>query len=335
MELLLSAISTGGLVGAANQYLCLLILAVAARFNLVSLSPQMSFISNYWFIAAAAIFWVITIAPAYASLLSPGVMNTINTISNFISGFIVPLSSAFLALAAIGVISGMHPELQKFFETMNFFNTEGNLGGTSYFVAAASGVTATALTGLKALAKPVISTSTGTAVTVSAPIYATLENVASLILMVLAYFLSKINPWLLVVLLALVIILVVGLVVYALIKLKQLKRGVGKVLSLTESNPKAGFSIIGEFFFWGTGWLIYRYWARGGLMLLFYAIWWLIFLIVQPMFVALFSFFPPILPVMGLISIVFLLFVFFIFGLSSSRSLLKEMEHIENAAQNA
>ena len=69
MELLLSAISTGGLVGAANQYLCLLLLAIAARLNIISISPQMSFVSNYWFIAAAAVFWIITIAPAYASLL--------------------------------------------------------------------------------------------------------------------------------------------------------------------------------------------------------------------------------------------------------------------------
>ena len=335
MELLLSAISTGGLVGAANQYLCLLLLAIAARLNIISISPQMSFVSNYWFIAAAAIFWIITIAPAYASLLSPGVMNSINTVSNFISGFIVPLSSAFLALAAIGVISGMHPELQKFFETMNFFNTGGDFGGTSIFIAAASGVTATALTGLKALAKPVISTSTGTAATVSAPIYATLENIASLVLMVLAYYLSKINPWLLVVLLILIIFSILGLVIYALMKLKQLKKGLGKVLSLTENNPRAGFSVIGEFFIWGAGWLIYRYWARGVMMLLFYIIWWLAFLVIQPMFIALFSFFPPILPVMGLLSIVFLLFTFFVFGISSSRSLLKEIELKENAPQNA
>ena len=229
----------------------------------------------------------------------------------------------------------MHPELQKFFETMNFFNTKGNFGGTSVFIAAASGVTATALTGLKALAKPIISTSTGTAATVSAPIYATLENIASIVLMVLAYFFSKINPWLLVVLLALVILSILGLVVYALMKLKQLKKGLGNVLALTENNPRAGFSVIGEFFIWGAGWLVYRYWARGVIMLLFYIIWWLAFLVIQPMFVALFSFFPPILPVMGLLSIVFLLFVFFIFGISSSKSLLKEIEYKENAPQNA
>jgi len=42
MELVLSAISSGGLVGAANQYLCLIIISVAAKSGPVRLAPQVS-----------------------------------------------------------------------------------------------------------------------------------------------------------------------------------------------------------------------------------------------------------------------------------------------------
>ena len=98
MELVLSAISAGGLVGAGDQYLCLMIISIAAKTDLVKLTPQMTFMESWWFLGIVTVFWLLTIAPAYASLLSPGVMNAINTVVNFLSGFLVPASGALLAL---------------------------------------------------------------------------------------------------------------------------------------------------------------------------------------------------------------------------------------------
>jgi len=66
MELLLSAISAGGLSGAADQYLCLIILSVAARLDLVSLAQPVAFMESWWFIGIVALFWVLTTLPATA-----------------------------------------------------------------------------------------------------------------------------------------------------------------------------------------------------------------------------------------------------------------------------
>ncbi|MBE9509002.1 MAG: DUF4126 family protein, partial [Chloroflexi bacterium] len=216
MQLVLSAISAGGLVGAGNQYLCLLIVSAAAKMDLISLTPQMGFMESWWFIGIVAAFWLLTIAPAYASLLSPGVMNAINTTVNFISGFAVPVSAALLSLASIGIIVEMNPDLRNVLRTMQLFDPEGGIGTTGFLVAGGSALTATVLTGSKFLAKPAVSTATGTTGTVSAPIYATLENLASIILMALLFVLTQINPWLLVGLLALVTLLILGVLAYAI-----------------------------------------------------------------------------------------------------------------------
>ena len=214
MELVLSAISTGGLVGGANQYLCLIIISVAAKLGLVSLAPQISFIESWWFIAVVAVFWLLTVLPAYGSLLSPGVMNVINTVVNLVSGFIVPASAALLTLASVGIIVEMHPDLYDILKTLQIFDPIGqSIGKAGWLMAGGGALTAVALTGAKFLAKPAVSTATGMAGTASAPTYATVENVASVVLMALAYMLGQINPWLLVGLLALVALTLVALLV--------------------------------------------------------------------------------------------------------------------------
>jgi hypothetical protein len=128
MQLILSAISAGGVIGAADQYLCLLILAVGARFGLVDIMPPMAFMTSDWFIALVAVLWVLTVAPAYASAIAPGIMNVINTVVNFVSGFVVPVSSAMLSLASVGAIVNLNPELRGMFETLQIFNGNGGLG---------------------------------------------------------------------------------------------------------------------------------------------------------------------------------------------------------------
>ena len=190
MELVLSAISAGGLVGISDQYMCLLILAVATRLGWVNLSGPMSFMSSDWFIGLVGLFWLLSIAPAYASLLSPGVMNVVNTIANFLSGFLVPLSSALLALASVGVIAGINPDMKQLLQTVFIFNPGGSIGPTGLAISAASATIGTSMTVMKGVAKPAVGSSTGTIGHLSAPIYATLENVASVILMALAYWLA-------------------------------------------------------------------------------------------------------------------------------------------------
>ncbi len=286
MQLVLSAISAGGLVGAGNQYLCLLIVSAAAKMDLISLTPQMGFMESWWFIGIVAAFWLLTIAPAYASLLSPGVMNAINTTVNFISGFAVPVSAALLSLASIGIIVEMNPDLRDVLRTMQLFDPEGGIGTTGFLVAGGSALTATVLTGSKFLAKPAVSTATGTTGTVSAPIYATLENLGSIILMALLFVLTQINPWLLVGLLALVTLLILGVLAYAIYQLWKLGKGIGRVMHLIETQPKAGLSIVAEFLVWGSGWLIWKNWSRGILRLVMWALWLLAIFFVVPAIVA-------------------------------------------------
>jgi len=274
MELLLSAISVGGLAGAADQYLCLIILSVAARLGLVSLAQPVAFIESWWFIGIVVVFWVLTVLPAYGSLLSPGVMNAVNTVTNFLSGFMVPVSAALLTLTSVGIIAEMNPELYDILQTLRIFDPTGQSVGTiGWLMAGGGALTASALTGAKFLAKPAISTVMGTAGTASAPVYATVENAAAVILMVLAYVLIRINPWLLVGLLALVVLLVVVVLAWSVYQLWRMGKGIGRVLRLVETRPQAGLSVVAEFLVWGSGWLIWKNWNRGLVRLVLWGLW--------------------------------------------------------------
>jgi len=272
MELILSAIASGGLVGASDQYLCLLIIAIASKTNLIQLAPQMGFMESWWFIAVIAIFWLLTLAPAYASLLSPGVMNAINTVVKFLSGFVVPVSGALLTLASVGVIAEMHPETHHLLETLRIFSPTG-IGGVGWLMAGGGAVAASALNGAKFVAKPALSSASGTTAHLAAPIYATVENAASIVLMGLLYLLGRIDPWLLVALAALVALILLGLLAYGVYMLWKLGKGIGRVIHLIEVRPRAGLSVVAEFLVWGSGWLIWEHWNRGLLRLVIWLLW--------------------------------------------------------------
>jgi hypothetical protein len=275
MKLVLAAIAAGGVIGAADQYLCLLIISILAKTGLIELSPDMATLfESWWFIGVVAVFWLVTIAPSYASALGPGVMNVVNTVVNLLSGLLVPVSAALLALASAGIIVGMHPELRTSLQAMQLFdlNGDGNIGD-GLFVITGSALTASALTGAKFLAKPALSTATGTAGTVSAPVYATLENVASVVLMVLLVVLLKIDPWLLVALLATVTLVVLGVLAYAVYKMWKLAKGIGRVIHLIETRPRIGWSIVIESLVWGLGSLLWKKWARGIFRMALWVLW--------------------------------------------------------------
>jgi len=328
MELILSAITSGGLVGAANQYACLLILSIAAKLGWVTLTTQMDFMSTYWFMGIVGFFWLITLAPAFSSILAPGVMNVINTITNFLSGFIVPISSAMLALASVGVIANMNPDLKQIIETLRIFDPDGSLGTTGLVVAGAGGTAAIAMTAMKAIAKPGISASTGTTGTVSAPTFAIAENLASFILMIASYLLVKVDPWLLVVFGVIIFIAMTALVAFALYQLWRFQKGIGRVLRLAQTNPRAGLAVFAEFFFWGVGWLVWKQWARGVIMLIFLAGWIAVLVLLVPLIGAAFLFIPPLVPIITTALIILMIVFFIIVGLSSARSLLKYLEDV-------
>ncbi|MCE1254334.1 MAG: DUF4126 domain-containing protein, partial [Anaerolineae bacterium] len=215
MELILSAISAGGLVGASDQFMCLLIVAVAGRMGWVQLSDPMTFMSSEWFIILIALFWVLSIAPAYASLLSPGIMNAVNSVTNFLSGFLVPLSSALLTLASAGIIASINPDLHQFLQSMQIFTADGSIGPTGLVMGATSAAVGTSMTAMKALAKPAVSTVTATTGHLDAPLFTTIENLASVALMLLAYWLLQLDPWMLVVLAVALFIILLVLLIYA------------------------------------------------------------------------------------------------------------------------
>lgn len=318
MQLILSAISAGGVIGIANQYLCLLIVGLAARFGFVTLDSPMAFMASGWFITLAAILWVLTVAPAYSSMIAPGIMNAINTAVNFVSGFVVPISSALLALASAGAIVNLNPELRAMFDTLQIFNGDGSLGTTGYVIAGGSAITAVALTGIKAAAKPAISTSTGTAGHLSAPMFATVEAVVSIVLMGLVYGLTQIDPILLIVLLGLVFVLAIVILAYALRQLWQLKRGIGKLLRLAQEHPRAGLAVAVEFCVWGLGWLVWGHYGRAVIML---GVWGIMLaaLVAVP---GMMAFFPP----LSLLAFGAMLSIYVLIGFNTAGALLKVLE---------
>jgi hypothetical protein len=326
MEIILSAIAAGGLVGAADQYLCLLLLSIGARLGLFQVAPEMSFLTSYWFMGAAAVLWVLTNSPAYASLLAPGVMNAINAAVNFISGFVVPLSAGLFALAAAGVITGLNPDLDAVLQALRVFNQDGSLGTSGAAIAGAGALAAVSLTGMKGLAKPAVSAATQTTGTLSAPVFATLESLASVLIVGLIYFLSKINPWLLVALLVIVFLLMAVLLAYALYQLWKLQKGIGRLLRLAQAHPLAGLSIALEFLVWGGGWLAWKSWGRGLLMLAAWGLWILAFIFIDTLVAALFAFFPPLIPVMVTLSSVLLIALYVGISLKTTGSLMKHVE---------
>lgn len=311
MKLVIAAISAGGVLGVADQYVCLLIVSVLSKVGLITLSPQMDRVfGSWWFIGIVAFLWLLTTVPAYASALDPTVTKWINNITNIVSGFLVPVSAALLALAAAGVITGMHPDLQISLEALQLFDADGDgvIGGAGLLVIGGSALTASALTGGKFLAKQAIGVGTGTAGTpVTGPVFATLENLASVVLMVLLYILSRINPWLLVGLLAFILLLMLALLAYTVYRLWKLAKGVGRVIHLIETRPRVGLSILAEFFIWGLGSLFWEKWPRGIFRIVLWLLWLLVIFLVIPGILMLLGTVAVMLPILEML--VFALFV--------------------------
>ena len=236
--------------------------------------PQVGFVRSWWFIGVVALFWALTVLPAYATALGPGVMNVVNIVANVLSGVFVPVSGAVLALSAAGVIADMNPTLYELLMTLRIFDPDGSgIGNIGWAMAGGAGVTAAALTGAKFLAKPALSSATGMLGTASAPIFATVENVSAVVLMVAAYLLGRVNPWLIVALLAMAIVAILAALVWAIYQLRKLGKGIGRVVSLIETSPRRGLAVLGEFFVWGSGSLGWGHWARGALRLTLWAAW--------------------------------------------------------------
>jgi hypothetical protein len=341
MELVLSAISAGGLVGAGDQYLCLVIIAIGSRADLIKLSPQVQFMESWWFIAIAVIFWLLTIAPAYASLLSPGVMNAVNTITNFLSGFLVPVSGALLALASVGIIAEMHPDLQNLLNSLRIFGESGEgIGALGLLTAGGGAVAATTLNGARFLAKPALSTASGTAGTLSAPIYATVENITSVVLMGLLYLLININPWLLVALLALVTAVILGLLGFGVYQLWRMGKGIGRLIRMIEEWPKAGLSVVAEFLVWGSGWMIWKNWKRGTVRLVLWILWLATVIFLFPALATAVTgaaaIIPPLIPILSMLSLMIeigLILGGLYAGSRSARSLMRGLERMPRRQQ--
>ena len=318
MTLVLSAISAGGVSGIADQYLCLLIVGLAARFGFINLMPPMGFMASTWFLILAGLLWVLTVAPAYSSLIAPGIMNAVNAAVNFVSGFLVPISSAMLSLASAGAIVNLNPDLRAMFDTLQIFKSNGGLGSTGYVIATGGAVAAVALTAVKAAAKPAIGASTGTTGHLSAPIFATYEALASLVVMGIVYVLSRIDPVLLIVLLGVVGVLAAAVLAYTIYQLWRLKRGIGKMLRLAQEHPRAGLAVAVEFCVWGLGWLASGRYARAVIMLCVWAVM-LALLLAVPGALA---FFPP----LSILAFGSLLSIYVLISVNTAGGLLRMLE---------
>lgn len=293
MSALLPALAAGGVIGAADQYLCLLLLGVASRMGWIELAPEMMFVESWWFMGIVGLLWVLTVTPAYASFLAPGVANFIYNSINMVSGFVVPASSAIAALASLGIIRNLHPDLETSLMAVRLFDPAAGLGVAETVVAGGGALTATALMILKALSKPAFSAGSGTMGTVDAPIYATIENLSAVVLMGLIILLVNTDPRWLVVLLITVVVIMLGLFFYALYLLWKLKRGLGLLLVLLQQHPRHGWSIVAESLVWGSGWMLWGYWRRGGIMLLIWFAGASVFTTLLPVAGAMLLFFVP------------------------------------------
>jgi hypothetical protein len=342
MKLVIAAISAGGMLGVADQYMCLLIVSVLAKTGLITLTPEMDKVfGSWWFIGIVAFFWLLTTIPAYASALDPTVTKWINNVTNAVSGFLVPVSAALLALAAAGIITSMHPELKTSLEAIQLFDSDANgvIGGSGLLVIGGSALAASALTGTKFLAKQAIGAGTGTAGTpLTGPVFATVENLASVVVMVLLYILSVIDPWLIVALLAIVLLLMLGMLAYALYRLWKLAKGIGRAIHLVETRPRIGLSILVEFFIWGLGSLFWKKWPRGIFRIVLWMLWLLTIFLLIPSITALLGTVAVMLPILEVLVFalfvsaeVFAVVVGITIGLRSAASLMKILDQPEPA----
>ena len=176
----------------------------------------------------------------------------------------------------------------------------------------------------------------------SAPVYATVENLASVVLMVLFYVLTQINPWLLVGLLLLVTLLILSVLAYATYQVWRLGKSIGSVIHLIETRPKAGLSVVAEFLVWGSGWLIWKHWNRGIFRLVVWALWLAVIFLVIPAVAtvvgAALAVIPPLValaPIFGAAAEAVTIVVGLYIGLRSARRLMKTFDEAEPAPATA
>jgi len=277
-QFIFTSIMSGGAIGPADQYLCLILLSIASRSNWMQLPKEVNFISSGWFLILVGIIWIATVLPAYGSLIDPVFLRAVNTTVGLMGGILVPASGALLSLATANFISPT--------ETATMSNSD------LWLIGGGGAAVASTFTFVKFLIKPMLATATGMATTpFSAAVYKTIENIISLILMAAIYFLGSLNPWLLALLMATVGIILFALLIFALYQLWKLGQGIGKVLRLFETNPKAGFAVLLEPFIWGSGWILMKGWQSGssklvlwgGSLIIIWGILPIIFFIVPPL----------------------------------------------------
>ncbi len=334
MQVLLSAMSAGGLVGVTNQYAFLLALSAASRFNLIELGPSFNFMESWFFMGTVGVLWVLVVAPAYSTLVAPGIGNILDTISGFVHGFIIPASSALVAAAAVGVIANIDPSLQASLEAINLVHPEGNITPTGAAMMAGSSAIALTLNGAKAISKRSLGTAAGIEGTPTGPAFwATAESILSVVIVALFIWLSEVDPRLLIALLAVVSTIVVGAALYGLYLLYKLAKGVGKIFRLMETQPKAGWAIAVESLIWGAGAFVWDYNARGFTRLFFWVLWLLLLILGIPTLTTLMlgatAPVPPLLivpPIIGTWLTVMLVMGGLYIGLRSSRSLMNLLE---------
>jgi hypothetical protein len=106
--------------------------------------------------------------------------------------------------------------------------------------------------------------------------------------------------------------------------MRKLKRGIGRVLELTQKKPKAGLAVVAEFFVWGSGWLVWGVWARGFIMLLAWGVFIGVIIVLQPFFISVIALLPPL-----LLPVVIMLAAFYFFtGIGAVKALLKHFDDI-------
>lgn len=334
MQVLLSAMSAGGLVGVTNQYAFLFAMAVASRLNLIELGPSFKFMESYFFMGAVGVLWVLVVAPAYSAIIAPGIMNVVDTISGFVHGFVMPASSALVAAASVGVIASVDPTLQASLEAINLVHPDGNITPTSAAMMAGSSAIAISLTAAKAIGKRSLGTAAGIEGTPTGPaIWATLESILSVVIVALFIWLSQLDPRLLIALLAVMSTLVVGATLYGLYQLYRLAKGVGKVFRLMETQPKAGWAIALEGFVWGGGALVWDYSARAFTRMFFWMLWLVTVIFAIPALTIIFEGIvapiPPLLivpPIIGTWLTITFIMLGVLVGLRSAKSLMKLLE---------
>lgn len=318
MQIILSSAAAAGLIGVSNQYLFVLLLGLLGRFGLFRFPNEMSFMTGNIFLGVVGALWILSIAPAYSSMLAPGIGNAVNTVSNFVHGFVVPGSAALTALATAGIIANVHPELRSVMEAIRVFQPDGGIGTAGVVIASAGAIAATGLTITKAAAKPGLSASTGTTGHAAAPIFATLENIGSVVMVGLFWVLTNIDPRLIIGLFAVLAILCIGTLIYACYLLWRLGTGIGHVLRLMEQQPKVGWAIALEAITWGGGSFIWRYESRGWLRAGAWVLW--------VLFIAVVGLPSIFVPFIGVLIVAFQLSVWVFVGIRSARSLLRMLD---------